>query len=133
MLPQVGTGDGAEAVSTVRGMPTPTPDPQWPRRLDTRHLQPRDYLADPSAFGSARRVEFVLPQGGDPRSLLAAQVQHDVARALRADPDPKRAGRVTTQFHFSRSAWSACLSGKRWMGATVFAAALTELRADLRR
>lgn len=97
------------------------------RRLDRRHLLPRDYLTEPPRFGYQPDASMLLPAGGDPISLQVARVQHQVALTIRARHDRTATSKVTTAFGFSKQHWSDCLHGRAWMGETVLAAALTLL------
>lgn len=118
MLANAGTVHG----STVRGMA------HRHRSLDRRILLPRDYLVDPFQFGSQPAPRWVLPPGGDERSLRVALVQHEVARLLHLHC-PRVGQRVADRFGFSRRQWSKCTWGEAWMGETLFAAAIWALRS----
>jgi len=106
---------------TLPAMPNPR------RRLDRRLLLPRDYLADPFQFGHHPHPVWVLPPGGDHRSLRVAMVQHDVALLVRTHC-PRAGERVARRFGFSRQYWSKCTGGRAWMGETLLAAAIWALR-----
>ena len=101
--------------------------PPSPRLLRTRSLAPRDYLADPFQFGRASAPRWVLPVGGDVRSLQVAMVTHGVVVLVRGLRDRRLAGRVCARFGFSKQLWSRCLLGETWMGEVVLAAAVSEL------
>jgi hypothetical protein len=96
------------------------------RRLDTRSLVPRDYVANPNDFGRASRPEWVLPAGGNIRSLRVAMVTHEVVFRVRALRDRRLAARVCARFGFSKQVWSRSLLGQEWMGELVLAAAVSE-------
>jgi hypothetical protein len=102
--------------------------PHRPSALDPRRLQPRDYLRDPWQFGVHPRPQWLLPPGGDERSLRAAMTQHEVARLVRLHC-PRVGQRVADGFAFSRQLWSKALRGHAWMGSTLLAAAIWALRS----
>lgn len=100
--------------------------PTTPRRVPTRLLLPRDYLA-PHQFGigTSTSASAHLPEGGDVESLRAAVVQHHLARTLvrhaRTGTGPgSELGRL---FGFSRQHWSDCLAGRTWMRERTLLAA----------
>lgn len=98
--------------------------PTTPRRVPTRLLLPRDYLA-PHEFGIGATASAYLPDGGDVESLRAAIVQHHVALTLvghaRTGAGPgSQLGRL---FGFSRQHWSDCLAGRTWMRERTLLAA----------
>jgi hypothetical protein len=95
--------------------------------LDRRLLLPREYLVDPYRFGTDLTPQWVLPPGGDQRSLRVAMVQHDIARLLRSHC-PRIGQRVGDRFAFSRQQWSKCTRGQAWMGPTVLSGAIWALR-----
>jgi hypothetical protein len=95
------------------------------RRLDTRNLRPRDYLLNPFQFGHISPVTPVLPPGGDLKSQRVALVQHELALRVRGLSGPSTTRDLTARFGFSRSYWNDCLLGKKWMGETMLAAAVS--------
>jgi hypothetical protein len=118
---QSGGNAGIERGSTLRRMNHRS------RPLDRRLLQPREYLGDPHQFGADPVPQWVLPPGGDERSLRVAMVQHDIARLLGIHC-PRIGQQVGNRFAFSRQQWSKCCRGQAWMGQTVLSGALWALR-----
>jgi hypothetical protein len=113
---------GSNDDGTFRAMP------HRPSPLDRRVLLPRDYLENPWQFGVHPAPRWILPPGGDERSMRVAMVQHDVARLLRLHC-PRVGQRVADRFAFSRQQWSKGLRGHAWMGSTLLAGAIWALRS----
>jgi hypothetical protein len=92
-------------------------------------LHPRDYLAEPYAFGRDPDPVTVVPEGGDERSRQVAFVQHHLALRLRvhARPGTGPGARAAARFGFSRQHWADCLAGVYWMSPVLFAAAAAVL------
>jgi hypothetical protein len=91
------------------------------RHLDARRsLTPRDYLADPWAYGE-RPSHMVMPDGGDQLSQRVALVQHELIREFRADAT-LAPGTVCKIFGIHRNTWSRTMNGHRWAGETVMVA-----------
>jgi hypothetical protein len=119
---QIVANAGRDDDGTFRAMP------HRPSALDRRLLQPRDYLHNPWQFGVHPAPQWVLPPGGDERSLRAAMTQHEVARLLRLHC-PRVGQRVADRFAFSRQLWSKSVRGHAWMGSTLLAGAIWALRS----
>jgi hypothetical protein len=92
-----------------------------------RRLRPRDYLADPHAFGRQADVIFRVPPGGDAVSAAVARVQHQLVLDWRAARPRRMGSRDARVFRISSSTWSSSVLGERWMGETVMAAVLHAL------
>ena len=90
-------------------------------RLDSQLLlAPRDYLSNPTAFGSPdEEVISVLPDGGNTDSQLVAWNQHRLAAVYRAKElaDRIEARKVFEKRGFSKSTRSRILLGYSWPGA----------------
>jgi hypothetical protein len=81
-----------------------------------RLLLPRDYLAEPAAFGQTRPVRFVVPAGGDAVSAHVAYVQHWLIVRLRMR-EPRLSGASLARLvGVSRQTWSRTALGERWIG-----------------
>jgi hypothetical protein len=95
--------------------------------LDRRRtLTPRDYLADPWAFGSHHTTP-ATPAGGDKFSARVAWLQHHLVLAWRQAGQRPSGAALGRRFGFSRQVWSRSATGHRWMGETVMAAVLDAL------
>lgn len=104
---------------TVRGVRVPGGN-HVDRR---RRLLPRDYLADPHAFGRpGRRAITASPVDGDARSARIAALQHDLVTRWRRQGCRPSGASLGRAFGFSRQTWSRAILGERWMGEAVQAA-----------
>jgi hypothetical protein len=100
-------------------------------------LRPRDYLSNPTAFGSpVEAVISVLPLGGNIDSQLVAWNQHRLAVIYKSKepPDRTEARKVFERRGFSKSTRSRILLGYSWPGAigltALQAAAMTRTARD---
>jgi hypothetical protein len=94
-------------------------------RIDSRlEYHPRDYLDNPTRFGSLESVKACIPPGGDGRALKIAWAQHQLAARYNAiTPDGKMGtSEITKEYEFSEATWSRTLTGQRWAGLTAIVA-----------
>jgi enterochelin esterase-like enzyme len=96
-------------------------------RIDSRlEYHPRDYLDNPTRFGSSNPVNACIPPGGDARSLKIAWAQHQLAARYNAltPHDKMGTSEITKEYEFSEATWSRTLTGQRWAGLTALVALL---------
>lgn len=99
------------------------------RHLDQSRLgQPRDYLRHIDLFGVDRNAEFRVPADGDRVSLLVAVEQHLLVCDWMTIRRPSSAAVLARRFGTSPATISAVVTGRRWIGETVFAALSAEIR-----
>jgi len=113
--------------ASVRNAPLGTVT-EVPRRnpIDQRRtLAPRDYLTDPTHFGSPGPVMFHTPPDGDDASRHVAQGLHALAVALRTANI--NGARTARNVNVSRQTFSDLLTGRHWPAMTTVIAAITAL------
>lgn len=98
--------------------------PGWNRADHSLLLKPYRYLTDPHAFGEDRPVRFVIPTGGDERSMRVARVQHGLVVRWRQLPDQPSQSSLGRLYGLSKETVSRTVLGQRWMGDLMSAALL---------
>jgi hypothetical protein len=99
------------------------------RHLDQSRLgQPRDYIRCTDQFGVDREAEFWLPADGDRVSMLVAVEQHHLVCDWMTIRRPSTAAVLARRFGTSPATISAVVTGRRWIGETLFAALVAEIR-----
>jgi hypothetical protein len=96
-------------------------------RIDScLEYHPRDYLDNPTRFGTSERIKACIPLGGDGRSLKIAWAQHQLAAKYNAITPEDKMGtsEITKEYEFSEATWSRTLTGQRWAGLTAIVALL---------
>lgn len=92
---------------------------------------PRDYVAEPLAFGRRNPLAWVMPDGGSEEGLRLAQAQHSVAWAVHGLRDRRASGQIARYGQFSVQTWSDYCLGKAWMTRQAFAAAAVLIASRL--
>ncbi len=82
---------------------------------------PRAYFANPSAFGTVRAGQLVMPADGNRTSQLVAAAQHRLVVARLAWAPRGEAARLAARFNVSASTVSRIVRGHRWAGSVGMA------------
>jgi hypothetical protein len=104
-----------------------------PRSLDSRRLlNPNSYARSPHAFGRRIDAAFYVPDGGDERSMRAAQVQHLIAARWHTRRGSSDTAVLARRWGCSVHVIYRVVDGSRWASATILCALIEwQLRQTL--